>query len=486
MSAAAAVILVAGSVLGGLAPGGAVAEVAGRDPVQCDFDGDGYADLAVGVPGEDVQGKRDAGAVQVMYGSASGLTARDQLWHQGRKGVKGALERGDRWGDALACGDFDGDGYADLAVGSPAENVGRVVDAGAVQVLYGGRRGLTARDQVWHQGKPGVPGSNERGDGFGGSLAAGDFDGDGYVDLAIGSPWEDVGSVSDAGRVTVLRGAHRGLTSSGSQSWRQGSGGVASQPGRWEAFGRELAAADVNGDGSDDLAIRVGWETDIPETGEYFSAAHLLLGTPEGLTGVGSQYIVPTSLVESRSMFSFSLTFGDFNRDGRADLALASADGIVAVLHGRPHGLEVAPLPETSTPGLDAWWPVRTGEEGIGLAASAGDITGDGNVDLVLEGGHEAVQVILGTPTGLAGATTSWPVDAGAYAQVAALRLSGGTHAWLVVERASESTGFAGAVTVLRGTPAGMAGPATVWSQDSPGIKDAAEPGDMFGAVIAR
>ncbi len=55
-----------------------------------DFDGDGYADLAVGAPGENVGGKRDAGAVHVLYGSASGPTARDQVWHQNRKGIKGS------------------------------------------------------------------------------------------------------------------------------------------------------------------------------------------------------------------------------------------------------------------------------------------------------------------------------------------------------------------------------------------------------------
>lgn len=484
VAAGSALVLISGVVATGSPVGIGEAEASGSMAIPCDFDEDGFADLAVGVPFEDVRGRRDAGAVQVLYGSASGVTARDQLWHQGRKGVKGALERGDRFGDALACGDFDGDGYADLAVGSPFENVGAVVDAGAVQVLYGSSRGLTARDQVWHQGKPGVPGSNERDDLFGYSLATGDFDADGYADLAIGSPGEAVGNIADAGRVVVLRGAAGGLTSSGAQSWRQGRAGVASRPSTWEGFGRELAAGDVNGDGRDDLAVKVASESDIPQTGESFSAAHLLLGAPGGLTGVGSQYILPTALIEDHSMFSFTLTFGDFTRDGRADLALASADGFVAVLHGRPDGLEVGPLPEVMTPGVDAWWHVNVGEEGIGTSAAAGDVTGDGYVDLVLEGGREAVQLILGTPAGLAVTTTSWTVAAGEYTAVAALRLSGGTHSWLVVENPSESAAPGGAVSVLRGSADGAPGPTTVWSQDSPGIKGGSEYGDGFGTVI--
>ena len=136
--------------------------------------------------GEDLRGVKDAGAVQVLYGSAAGVTARDQLWHQGRKGIKNKLEKNDRFGQALASGDFDADGYADLAVGIPGEDIGKKRDTGAVQVLYGSPTGLTARDQVWHQGKPGVPGKSEAGDWFGGGLAVGDFDADGFADLAVG------------------------------------------------------------------------------------------------------------------------------------------------------------------------------------------------------------------------------------------------------------------------------------------------------------
>jgi hypothetical protein len=109
-----------------------------------DFDGDGYADLAVGIPHEELRGKAGAGAVQVLYGSQTGVSAHDQLWHQGKKGVKGAVEARDDFGHDVASGDFDADGYADLAISIPREDIKGVSNAGAVQVLYGSPDGLTA------------------------------------------------------------------------------------------------------------------------------------------------------------------------------------------------------------------------------------------------------------------------------------------------------------------------------------------------------
>jgi len=77
-----------------------------NDGIPCknsgDFNGDGFMDLAIGVPFEDINGKVDAGAVNVIYGSAQGLHKNaghpDQFWHQDTKGIADSAEVGDKFG----------------------------------------------------------------------------------------------------------------------------------------------------------------------------------------------------------------------------------------------------------------------------------------------------------------------------------------------------------------------------------------------------
>lgn len=106
----------------------------------------------------------------------------------------------------LASGDFDGDGKLDLAVGAAGEDVGNIANAGGVAIRYGGTTPL----QFLAQGH-GLSGNPEAGDAVGAALASGDFDGDGYDDLAVGAPSEDVGNTSNAGLVNVIFGSAGGL-----------------------------------------------------------------------------------------------------------------------------------------------------------------------------------------------------------------------------------------------------------------------------------
>ena len=181
-----AVVLVVGTTC--LWPVGAVASGARRlsgrastgtlPSVRMDFNGDGLGDLAIGVPNEAVGTVTNAGAVNVIYGSTGGLSATatpDQFWTQNTPNVAGVADVDDAFGKALAAGDFNGDGVADLAIGVPFEDIAGLDGAGAVNVIYGSAGGLSATatpDQFWSQDSANVNDACEFDDEFGAAVAA--------------------------------------------------------------------------------------------------------------------------------------------------------------------------------------------------------------------------------------------------------------------------------------------------------------------------
>jgi hypothetical protein len=154
-----------------------------------DFNGDGYADLAVGVILEDVSDLSNAGAVNIIYGSATGLAAAgNQIWTQDSDGVAGVAEADDRFGWSVAAGDFNGDGADDLSIGVLGEDVDGIINAGAVNVLYGALDPLplpTGQDVFVYDGVAmpvlrSVPSINK-------PFATGDL-GTGFLSLQVGIP----------------------------------------------------------------------------------------------------------------------------------------------------------------------------------------------------------------------------------------------------------------------------------------------------------
>jgi hypothetical protein len=148
------------------------------------FDGHPVAMAAIGVPGEDVAGHRNAGLVsfagvvldEEQDPPVRPIQGRGPTLTQDSPGVPGAVEQGDRFGAALLTDEFGSDaGRLHLVVGSPREDLGRTVDAGMVTMTTMERRGIPAagpRYRAWTQDSPGVSGTAEAGDRFGAALSS--------------------------------------------------------------------------------------------------------------------------------------------------------------------------------------------------------------------------------------------------------------------------------------------------------------------------
>lgn len=385
-----------------------------------DFNGDGNDDLAIGVPGQTIGGHDGAGAVHVIMGSESGLTAdTDAVWHQDRGGVRSTANNGEAFGSSVTVGDFDGDGYGDLAIGVPRENVAGTTNAGAVNVLYGSADGLSAAsDDFWHQNKSGVNDQVHRNDRFGTSVAAGDFDGDGRDDLAIGVPREDIDGISNAGAINVLYGSGSGLRSNGDDFWHQNAPSIKESAAADENFGLEMTVGDFERDGYDDLVVGVDTEDRKSRTDD--GVVHVIPGSSSGLTGTGDQlwHQGRSGVKEkpaSNDLFGEDVDANDYNGDGYDDLAIGvpgedrngiSDMGAVNVVYGSANGLR-ASGDQLWHQGVAGVLSEPAASERFGIGMLTDDYDGDGRADLAIANLASGTfsfdaNVLFGTSDGLA------------------------------------------------------------------------------------
>ena len=351
-----------------------------------------------------------------------GASEKDEISGNGSPGVFTTFPRA----HAIATGDFNKDGIADIAIGAPEVDFTPTggasrMDAGAVYVIFGKNFANPTVIDAATQPEVRIFGATG-GDNVGFSLAVKDFNGDGTDDLAVGAPGVDFPATGDAARTN--NGAVFIFFGSNSSTPRTIDLNVANSANvaifgerSGDRFGSAVAGGDVGGGSatSDLLVGAPGSTGPLPTSARTNGGAAFLFfgGTPLantaattkvidlGSTTAGAQTANVKIYGKIDSQFGSSLAIGDLNAGGSADLAIGAPrgdrpaspsavdeTGAVYIIFGGPNlnpptGSTVKTFDIETTEQSTSIYGIDSGDH-LGASIAVGDVTGDGTVDLIL------------------------------------------------------------------------------------------------------